>query len=658
MWPFGRKAEAPAEGPRPIPAPVIRRDWVGLPPIQRLIGEHPLTAPSDRFSDGLTTHQDPSVSSNTMGHHVVAEAPSGIVLALAQPATRSDGPEMVHRPRVQRRAAAATDSGEWEAEEAASDAARPAPPSAERQPAPALFELPVAAAAPSIQRLTRVPEGEPVPFMGKRRAPALESIPASFDETPMSVPDAPAPAQRLTLGQARRLGLGPPINRVPERGVQRAAVEPMAMPLAPSPALGSPARSEAVPAPTTEPASPPPAAEPSVPVTNEVATQAAPSAAPQPAIQMSHQDEPAPAATSDGNDAGRLDLPLVARIPTREAAAAPLTPDGETDHASIPGLPISLPLVQRAAEVTKIAERAESVATMSPTGQATAAPRPTVASRPSLVRDTSSPLRPSPAMSAATLPALLAPLVSARPLRPTVSLQRASEAVPNDIEEPISRAFDTSLAGVRIDRSDAGTAGAESMEARAFTQGDDVVLPPTQGSLGYGPARSLLAHELTHVAQQRRLGAARPAEASAHGRRLELQAQRVERAWASEEDSSSTPTTEPASQTSHLPLAPVVPATIQRAMAAVTAQAEAADAAQGSAPVVTAQREPDVATPPAPAAATAAAAETVSAAAATREPSEQSMDELAGRLYDRIRGRLKNELLVDRERAGFLTDLR
>ena len=37
---------------------------------------------------------------------------------------------------------------------------------------------------------------------------------------------------------------------------------------------------------------------------------------------------------------------------------------------------------------------------------------------------------------------------------------------------------------------------------------------------------------------------------------------------------------------------------------------------------------------------------------------ETDMDELAGKLYEKIRTRLKSELLVDRERAGFLTDLR
>lgn len=37
--------------------------------------------------------------------------------------------------------------------------------------------------------------------------------------------------------------------------------------------------------------------------------------------------------------------------------------------------------------------------------------------------------------------------------------------------------------------------------------------------------------------------------------------------------------------------------------------------------------------------------------------SEKDLDELARRLYDRFRLRLSRELLVDRERAGALTDL-
>jgi hypothetical protein len=48
----------------------------------------------------------------------------------------------------------------------------------------------------------------------------------------------------------------------------------------------------------------------------------------------------------------------------------------------------------------------------------------------------------------------------------------------------------------------------------------------------------------------------------------------------------------------------------------------------------------------------------VASSLGSHAPVEMDMDELAGKLYDRIRSRLKTELLVDRERAGFLTDLR
>ena len=39
-------------------------------------------------------------------------------------------------------------------------------------------------------------------------------------------------------------------------------------------------------------------------------------------------------------------------------------------------------------------------------------------------------------------------------------------------------------------------------------------------------------------------------------------------------------------------------------------------------------------------------------------PTPRELDDLAHRLYGRIRGNLRRELLVDRERAGLLADLR
>src|SRR5438445_10341061 len=81
-----------------------------MQPIQRLIVHHPMTAPSDRFSDDLATHHDPSVSTEPMGHQVSAAAPAGIVLALARPTTRTDGPSLISRPPLPPRPQAATES--------------------------------------------------------------------------------------------------------------------------------------------------------------------------------------------------------------------------------------------------------------------------------------------------------------------------------------------------------------------------------------------------------------------------------------------------------------------------------------------------------------------------------------------------------------------
>src|SRR5256714_1398312 len=158
MWPFRSKLEVqPAAGARPVPAPVIRRDWAGLAPIQRIIGTHPLTAPPDRFSDDLATHHDPSVSSDTMGHQVSADAPAGLVLALARPTTRSDGPVMIARPRVQRREIGAVrESGEGDGDEAVPESVRP-PPIPAGAPAMAAGTRPWVVPDLAIQRLPVLP---------------------------------------------------------------------------------------------------------------------------------------------------------------------------------------------------------------------------------------------------------------------------------------------------------------------------------------------------------------------------------------------------------------------------------------------------------------------------------------------------------------------
>jgi len=69
-------------------------------------------------------------------------------------------------------------------------------------------------------------------------------------------------------------------------------------------------------------------------------------------------------------------------------------------------------------------------------------------------------------------------------------------------------------------------------------------------------------------------------------------------------------------------------------------------------PVEVQRAEDEVATP----APSAFASETALVGAASGHP-DRELDELSARIYDRIRTRLRTELLIDRERAGLVTDL-
>src|SRR5438128_526543 len=558
MWPFQRKTEAPADpGSRPAPAPVIRRDWTGLPPTQRLIGQNPLPAPSDRVSDGLATHHDPSVSTEPMGHQGGAEAPAGIVLALARPTPRNDGPAMISRPRVQRRVQSATEeSGEWDGDGAVSPAMRPSPLPAGTAPA-AVRELPVVTPAPVGQRLTTLsPEVEPMPVESAPRRSRIEQPldPSAASRAELS--DAPVAAPRLTLGQARRLGLGGPISRVPGRAVQRAIADLTEMPLAvdPSPRL-SPARLEGE----------PPGAEPTAASSDE--TRSTPRLelplAPRESSQTRHSDPPPEGGNEPSADSPVQRAKEISTEPatqhTTEAFANAAT-SGRTEIAANPVL--TLPLVQRSLQgdrpqvaIESSAEPALALATprhakdilRAPTlpspasggGELLAIPASgggellaTPASRGGQLwaSPANAGAEPwaSPASTGGELWAAptrregleLAPLVGARSLRPR-TLQRASV----DLQEPMSRGPSTNLAGGRDDRTVQRTDSPEGLAAQPLAQSDDVVLRSSHESADGVPGRSLFSQERAHVASQPRQASVLPDRSLAVGRRLQLQAQ-------------------------------------------------------------------------------------------------------------------------------------
>ena len=647
MWPFRRKVEAPAaEGPRPVPAPVIRRDWAGLQPIQRFVGAHPLTAPSDQFSDDLATHQDPSVTTDTMGHQVSAEAPPGLVLALARPTTRSDGPAMIPRPRVQRRVAGAvTESGEWDGDEAASDPARPTPLPRSAH-AVAARELAVVAPEPAIQRLTSLePGADPAPLAPvaqRSRAVATPIAPSMPAESHGSFELPPVTAQRLTLGQSRRLGLGPPIKQVPHP-----ALPSIDTPAETRDPLGTttpghvsmdmlPAQRTATDVPTHRVPTDAPVVQrlpADVPVPARVPLDLAP--APKASMDLGmgvrqvRSSTPATPPAQDAGDSARRDLAL-ARTSAGEAAAdnqavAPLsaTSSPAPAFAFSPELP---PVVQRRAdEPTPPSSESHPTATL-PLAPPPAAPAVSASRWP---RATDSPAG-RPMVLRSVWDSAMAPLVGSQPLRPTATLQRSASA----------------NGTIRADPSPQG------MELPLMSESEVTHLPdqPSQG-----------ARDVFDTPQQE--GKALPLAMPSFLQRASEDAPTLVLPRRDHDPSLTLPSRAreigPAvaeSPSSGLPLAPSQPITLQRAsddtpLPDPGAQAET-EVVQG---VWYENRVPVSRVGEG-----ALAPESIgpAAAAVPSHGSESEMDELAGKLYDRIRSRLKSELLVDRERAGFLTDLR
>jgi hypothetical protein len=240
-----------------------------------------------------------------------------------------------------------------------------------------------------------------------------------------------------------------------------------------------------------------------------------------------------------------------------------------------------------------------------------------------------------------------------------------------------------------------------------------VFLPDWHGSTSGGEARAILTHELTHVAQQRRLGSSLPTEDSPDGAALETEALAVagqappvptRPVTAGAPAAQRLSATQPAPAARHLPhrepsggMAPVeIAARVQAAAAAAgigtspllvhsrpAVGAPAAPTLSPTTPAVTPAATPAVspATAPPPTASvpltaqrlpddvssaqnvtTSSTSSTSStpagtgATGVTENPAQ--LDELARRLYPRFRTRLRQDLLADRERSGRLFDVR
>lgn len=326
---------------------------------------------------------------------------------------------------------------------------------------------------------------------------------------------------------------------------------------------------------------------------------------------------------------------MVQRSPSAIAPAPPVVAQGiqRAPEPAAPEMPLAMPPAP--------SEVAASPAMATPAPLSPAPLSPATPASPA----------PAPGAAAAALtrgvpdigdrgPSRATPIVSSQALRTRV--QRAPLTLPQRsatgaaAEAPDSTALPVAPAAaggpVKIHRDGQASQLSTALDARSFTHGGEIFLPANHGPLTSGTGKALLAHELTHVAQQRRLGSALPAETTPHGKSLEADAVAAERA---------------PDMTLALPQSPG------------DGSRTSASAAMGTSPDMPSrpapQRAPNDATPR-PTKATADAS-SPGQPAGGHAHTEQELEVLAHQLYHRIGRHLRRELLVDRERLGFALDL-
>ncbi len=584
-WPFrsaqlsvaGSEAAPPGNGASPPRGE--SGAWRRLPPLGETIGPPPLVAPARPFAEALAASNPPPAALQPLSHGHSLEAPRGIVVGVARPTPGLSG-SALPRP-VQRSPLAALRRSAEAAELEALPESSPSEPGA----APLLAASAATFAAPvpaPVRRLTVASDGvkpparaltlastpadagprpgligrpaaagssrpRPVePAAAIQRAPdaPIQRAPAAPISSPAPAPDAP----RMTLGQARRRGLGAPIGGGPLGAAPPPASVANIAAIAPAPALPSPDASSFAPLAAVSPP--------------------ALASAPGPDVQL---------------------LPLATPPPSAAATARPVHGD------SGPG----------------------------------PSPRPaTTGAGPASVHREIRPSRPSssPAQRRSS------PLLSASGLG-AVGSQRSPLTIPTGVQRSPAGAATASASGagqVRVHRGAPASEMAGALEARSFTHGGEIYMPDNHGPLTSGPGRALLAHEMTHVAQQRRLGSSLPDEQTSHGRTLEAEAVRAEK---SADMPLATPQAGPSSPT------PRTTTNTSPALPDLSASPRPSEPRPQRAP------------------AESGGSQGTGGSRSGQGHTEQELEVLAHQLYHRIGRHLRRELLVDRERAGFALDL-
>ncbi|MEV7095323.1 hypothetical protein AB0M80_21025 [Amycolatopsis sp. NPDC051045] len=344
MW-WSRKETGPPPAPAPAALPVTRAEWRSVPPIQRVVAEHPLVNPVQRFGSSLTSWQSPGYL-EPLGHRVGPEEPAGVIGDLAEPRTvETPAPAM---PVVQR--ATRNRSGLsrlWAApvqREISPEIAVPEAPVPAAEPAGPPLVLPVVE-SPEVVRPLTFADAAGVPPVRTVQAIAEPSSVDAAAEVAAPDPVVPEPArpvlpvvQRTEQAAPRRLGLGAPL--LPDSGtvpppaaaLKTGHIETPVLPAegAAEPPLPVSRLADGVPAPSA------PLSSPSV---ERLGDTAAPPRPPVPGLPVSRTLDAPPGRSSPVNTFRPLDTPEI-RSGTTEP---PGTPGGSTSVSPppAPSLPVA-----------------------------------------------------------------------------------------------------------------------------------------------------------------------------------------------------------------------------------------------------------------------------------------------------------------------------
>jgi hypothetical protein len=622
-WPFRRSASdgasvAAAAWPVQRAAAPVRHDWRETGALRPSFAADPGIR-VQRFGDELAGHQLPAPILAPLGHERSADGPGGLISGLARPtiartvAGSGGRAELPLRPR--RRGRNAVGSEAWEGPTA------PAEPMMSDGPG----SPPAEVASP-----------EPLPSMEPRHA--------------LVVPTSAVRGGRLTVARTPDLALAPPGRATQERP----AAVPAPAPTVPGTAWPGPAATGAGPAATVRPSS----------ADAERATTPAP-AVTQPATVAPIRTILRSAARSRvrlGPPIQRdvLDASAPRDLALRTRPSGP--PDAPAAHGAAAATPTGEPVTGSdaplAGGLTPTIEQ-EPLASATPTTSGPGIPGGLVLARVVASR-TAEPRHPGaapPDETPATTPfAALAPLVGSEPLGPLAGL-RPTVPPPGTAPAPSS----TRTATVRVaQRASVPSAGAQSADGRSVPWAGSRTRTSTAVATthrGAGPPRSADT-----------VGAPAPAEEA--GPTLALQLQR--RAASVPPPPSAVSAAPPIAGSSVIDRAD--PLVLARTTTQVVAQGNdlrpmraprggdrntiagwlpIQRAADGSATDATAEPAAAASTP----ASTTGGGPDTSSGAGTAI-ADRDLDEMVRRLYPRLRRSLSSELVVARERAGSLADLR